>query len=467
MPSEKNYRKHSFLLQTTWVLTPEYVDIVDQVISARLMGGKLDASQFEARGSSTASGRTRPYAIVDGVAVIEAVGVMGKRMDMFSAWSGGISTQRLQLLIAEALDDPAVDAIVISVDSPGGAVDGIMQLGQWLTRIRAEKTKPLYCFADGQAASGGYLLAACCDKIFCESPATIGSMAVVACHYDRSVQDANNGVKRTFITSGKYKRMANDAEPLSQEGREYLQYFVDRYHGMFVELVVAGRGKDAETVGNLFADGRVWLAREALELGMIDGIKTLAETIEAARQAAMEDDMTLNEFAAKHPELHQELMAQANAAAKANYDAKLAEMKKVAIDEVAAESNRIFGLYTALHGDAKGKIFMKLSCTGTTAEQIEALGGLGFAREHGTLQAADQVPASTTGQQVLNQLVEGDQAQLKDTGAGGPTDFMGAVDMIVARERDAGRTCTRMAATKLAVREFPQLHEAYLNRQQG
>lgn len=73
--------------------------------------------------------------------------------------------------------------------------------------------------------------------------------------------------------------MASDAEPLSEKGEAYLQESIDRYHAMFIEMVAVGRGITPEVAQEKFGDGKVHLAAQALEIGMIDHIGTLAETI--------------------------------------------------------------------------------------------------------------------------------------------------------------------------------------------
>jgi signal peptide peptidase SppA len=441
---------NKFLTTTAWVLEPKTLEIVDQIISARLTGEVRDLEQIElALGRPMKNERPeKPYEVFDGVAVIQMIGVMGKRFDMFSAISGGVSTQRLQATLEDALTDPEILAVVMQIDSPGGTVDGTAELCDWLMENKG--LKPVHAYVDGQGCSGAYWLASCCDRITAFRTAQVGSISAVTCHYDRSGADSKAGIKRTFISSGEYKRMANDAEPLNEKGTAYLQGFIDRYHAMFIEAVAEGRGISPEDVQAKFGNGQVHLAAEALAIGMIDGIGTLPETIKAARDAAMEEEpMNREEFAAKHPELHAELMAEAQTKARA----ELADQVKTEGDAmIAAEQTRLFGLYGKLHGVEAGASFAKLAGSGMTVAQLEGLEACGFGMKGGGEQPGKEKGLK---EKILDSL-EKNSTELQAGGGGAPADFMAAVDAEVEKSR-----CTRIEAMKKVARTHPELHEAY------
>jgi hypothetical protein len=125
-------------------------------------------------------------------------------------------------------------------------------------------------------------------------------------HYDYSVADAMEGVKRTVITGGKYKRIASDEKPLSKEGQEYLQGMVDDYYALFVEGVAAARGTDPETVHERMADGRIFVGKKALKAGLIDQIGNFDDALALARAegGAMPKNITQAQLAEGNPELY-------------------------------------------------------------------------------------------------------------------------------------------------------------------
>lgn len=443
-----------FLMTTAWSLDHSMMAVVDAVLSAKINGEVRDLEKVAAESGVELKNKekNRPYKVVDGVAVISMNGVMGKRMGMFDSMSGGVSTQRIQMQIEDALTDPLIDALVLSVDSPGGTVDGTAELGDWLLKNRG--VKPIFAYADGNMASAAYWIGSACDEIYAYRSATIGSISVVVCHFDNSKKDKKTGIKRKFITSGEYKRIANDAEPLSEKGEAYLQHKVDLYHAMFIEAIATGRGLDPKQVQTKFGDGRTHLADAALEIGMIDHIGSLAETIEAARKAATEESpMNKAELAEKFPELHASLLAEGKASAE---EANKEQATKDGEALVAAERARTVGLYNKLHGADAAQGFEKIVASGMDAEQMDALEAVGFSAAAGKAPAAD--PEKGLKDEILENLRAGDDLTPGGSDSG-DTGFMALVESMVA---DKG--VTRSAAMQKIAAQNPKLHEDYLKQ---
>jgi signal peptide peptidase SppA len=446
---------NSFLTATIWVIEKSYLDIVDEVIRAKLEGRKRDLDEIEAAGGKRLHNERpdKPYEVYDGVAVIRAIGVIGKRMNLFSRYSGGVSTEFLQLLLEDALTDPAISAVVLAIDSPGGTVDGTVELADWMLANRG--IKPVYGYVDGTMASGALWIGSACDKIYGYRSTQGGSMGVVMCHYDRSGQDEKAGVKRTFITSGEYKRIANDAEPLSEQGKDYLQEKVDYFHSMFVEAVAAGRGLEPEEVQERFGNSRMFVAEEAKKIGMIDAIGSLAETIDAARAAAQEEgQMNKAEILVKFPVAAAEIMEDGRLQALADFEGRVAEQGDAL---VASEQERLIGLYGSLHGEEKQEAYKKLVDMGVTAEQLGVLGELGFSSAGESKEKGGENSAEA---KILAALEKGDAGVEPNGSQGGPTDFMAAVEAHM-QEHSCGKT----EAMKAISKKYPELHQAY--RQKG
>lgn len=450
---------NNFLTTTSWVVEPKTLEVIDQVLSAHLSGEARDQGEIQAaiakvqeqRGAPGPSSPPRAYQVEDGVAIIPLIGVMGKRFNLFSAISGGVSTEILQDMIEDALTDPEVEAVVLKVDSPGGTVDGTAELGDYLLRNRG--IKPLYAQVDGMCCSGALWVASACDRIYAYRTGQVGSLSAVTCHYDRSGADAKAGITRTFIVSGEYKRITADHQPLSGAGRDYLQGFIDRYHAMFVEAVAAGRGMTPEEVQARFGDGRIHLAGEALAIGMIDAIGDLPATINAARLAAREEgEMNKDEFQAKHPELYQQVLAEA--------EKDMAEQVTAAAAAALAkggeeERARLCGLYSKIHGEPSGAAFAQVAASGLTAEQLSGLETVGLTFGKKEIAAKDDTKGK-----ILEALVNGGDGQQVTAGAQGePPDFLAAVDAYIVEKR-----VTKVEAIKAVARLQPKLHEEYKNK---
>lgn len=222
--------------------------------------------------------KDRPaYEVTNGVAVIDISGVLVKGLSMFATIFNERSMPDIGRDFKSALLDPEVKSIVLAVDSPGGSVDGTHELVQEIREARGKK--PIITVADGIMASAAYWIGSAADAVYITGPTVeVGSIGIVAVHRDVSEQDRMAGEKYTEITAGKYKRMVSTHKPLSDEGREYLQERVDGIYRIFVESVASLRGTSIPRTIEM-ADGKIFMGQAAVDVGLVDGIKPLAEII--------------------------------------------------------------------------------------------------------------------------------------------------------------------------------------------
>jgi len=265
-----------------WAITPEMFSEVQSIYARHLRGEKIDLGALEARIGAPLPGATRGYDVTDsGVAIIPVDGVLAKRMTLLSQISGGTSMSILAGDIQQALDDPQVNTIIMNIDSPGGTVDGTQQLSDLIFNARG--TKPIIALADGTMASAAYWIGSAADEVYAASQTTtVGSIGVVATHRDVSGAEAAQGVKTTEIAAGKYKRIASQYAPLTQDGRQSIQDAVDYTYSIFVNDVARNRDTTADAVLADMADGRVFQGQQAVDAGLVDGIATLDQLISRA-----------------------------------------------------------------------------------------------------------------------------------------------------------------------------------------
>jgi capsid assembly protease len=283
-----------------WALHPAKLDEINAFIEARIADPSF--SFDVARGKSGNKAEDR-YEIRDGIAIIPVYGVIDKRANMFMEMSGGTSTELLKRDIRSALDDPKVDAILLDIDSPGGSVDGTKEVADFIFESRGQK--PIIAYGNGMMASAAYWIGSAADVIFANDTAMVGSIGVALTHYDRSAQDEQRGIKRTTIYSGKYKRIASDEKPLSDEGKEYLQGMTDTYYSIFVEGISRNRDAPIDLVLEKMADGKDFIGKQAKKAGLIDHIGTIGKALKMAQQKGKA--MDLKALTEKHPELYEEI----------------------------------------------------------------------------------------------------------------------------------------------------------------
>ena len=174
--------------------------------------------------------------------------------------------------INELIDDSSNKGIVIRVNSPGGSVYTSDELYEELMKYKSETKRPVYFYFQDQAASGGYYIAMAGDKIYANRNTWTGSIGVkTGTLYDvRGLLD-KLGIKTNTITSGRNKAMGSMTTELTDEQREILQSLIDEAYNQFVRIVAKGRNMSESRVREI-ADGRVYSASQAKELGLIDGV---------------------------------------------------------------------------------------------------------------------------------------------------------------------------------------------------
>ncbi|MCL6566742.1 MAG: S49 family peptidase [Acidobacteriia bacterium] len=263
------------LLGKPWGIVPDVLRHIEQVADAYLRGG---ASLPEARLVQAQSGGGRGFDLVNGVAVMPVTGVLVKRSTILGFFFAEAVTESLAADFKAALADPKVNAVLLHIDSPGGMVDGVESLASLIHRARGRK--PVVTLIDGLGASAAYWLASAADRVFITGETTqVGSIGVVATHIDRSKADERRGVKVTEIVAGRYKRVASERSPLSDEGRAMLQDVVDRIYSVFAQAVARHRRIAVEHV--VATEGRIFIGKQAIEAGLVDGTATLDRLLEA------------------------------------------------------------------------------------------------------------------------------------------------------------------------------------------
>jgi capsid assembly protease len=273
----------SQVVSTPWAILPAKLQAIMEMLAFVAAGGEYTAEAVrerigaEAQAERAAAAAARAEAAGRAIAIIPIVGTLVQRAGMMEQTSGAVSTEQISRALRAALADNTVGSIILDMDSPGGAVNGIPELAEEIYRAREQK--PILAVANTLAASAAYWLATAAGELSVSPSAEVGSIGVFAVHQDVSKAAEIEGVKTSYISAGKYKTEANPYEPLGDEARAAIQARVDDYYGMFTKGVARGRGVPLEQVRNGFGEGRVVGARQAVELGMADRVETIDEVI--------------------------------------------------------------------------------------------------------------------------------------------------------------------------------------------
>lgn len=314
------------IVNAPWAIVPDRLKEIKAIYETHLKGEKIDLKPIEAALGRPLNSQAQGYEVIDGVAVISVEGVIAKRMNLFTQISGGTSTELLARDFKSAIDDPNVEAIVLSIDSPGGVVDGTADLAELIYKARGEK--PVFAFTNGMMCSAAYWIGSAAEKVFISNNTTaVGSIGVVATHTDVSKLEEKTGVKTTEVYAGRYKRIASQYAPLTDEGRQSIQERVDYIYSVFMSAVAEHRGVAIEKALEM-ADGKIFSGKQSIEAGLVDGVSTLDALIASLKsgggpdrnkanslsqegtmagedkKAAEAVTITAEHIAEKHPEIH-------------------------------------------------------------------------------------------------------------------------------------------------------------------
>ena len=145
--------------------------------------------------------------------MIQVEGTLVQKLGTLRPYSGMTGYDGIRQNFLEALSDPAVEAIVLDIDSPGGEVAGCFDLVDTIYAARGEK--PIWSVLSESAYSAGYAIASAADRIVVPRTGGTGSIGVISMHVDWSQALTEAGVKVTFITYGERKADGHPEIPLS------------------------------------------------------------------------------------------------------------------------------------------------------------------------------------------------------------------------------------------------------------
>jgi len=229
---------------------------------ASLIGGELTERERD-RG-------TRPYPLIDGIAVIEIAGTLVHRGAWIGQSSGITSYEGIAAQIDAALADTAVRGIALEIDSFGGEVAGAFDLADRIRAARAQK--PVHAFVAEHALSAGYILASQASHITLPRTGAVGSIGVVVLHSEMSGMLDQKGINVTLIHAGEHKVDANPYEPLPEDVQNQIQSELESLRTLFAQTVAKGRGKLLGVDGALETEAAVFRGVEAVTAGLADAV---------------------------------------------------------------------------------------------------------------------------------------------------------------------------------------------------
>jgi len=216
---------------------------------------------------------------------------------MISGGRGGGSllggeTPASSVLICDQLyrarDDDSVKAVLLRVNSPGGAAAASDEIYRAVLAVR-EAGKPVVVSMGDVAASGGYYISAAADYIFANGATLTGSIGVIFNLLNWEEAAAKIGVKDITLTAGEYKDVGSPWRGMTDDERALLTELMTEVHEQFITAVSDGRENMTEDDVRAVATGMVYTGESALEVGLVDGLGGLHAAEDKARELAAVD----------------------------------------------------------------------------------------------------------------------------------------------------------------------------------
>jgi len=210
----------------------------------------------------------RGYEVAGGVAIIPVQGTLVQKLGTLRPYSGMTGYDGIRANLSMALNDDAVRAIALDIDSPGGEVAGCFDLVDAIYRSRGDK--PIHAILSESAYSAAYAVASACDKIYVPRTGGTGSVGVICMHVDFSKALTASGIAVTMIHYGARKADGHSEIPLSKEALDHYQSDIDAMGELFVETVARNRGMSASAVRN--TEAGTFLGAAGVKIGFADAV---------------------------------------------------------------------------------------------------------------------------------------------------------------------------------------------------
>jgi len=210
--------------------------------------------------------------VSEGVGIITVKGPMIPETGFFSYIFGMTGYDAIAQAVVMAIEDENIKRVLLNIDSPGGAANGIQSLGR--TIKQASQIKAVDSFSSSRALSAGFWLAATGEHIYGDSLSEFGSIGAVLTLTSHAKQLRDEGIDIKVLRAGKDKAPYHPAEPISEKVMKVEQKKLDYMHSVFVNGVLEARPSLSGVPRSKWAEGGTFFSPEAIEIGMIDGPMT-------------------------------------------------------------------------------------------------------------------------------------------------------------------------------------------------
>lgn len=210
------------------------------------------------------------------VAVFRLDGVIGKA----GALKSGLTLSSLNKLIEKMFKIEHLDAVCLSINSPGGAPVQAELITNRIVELAKIKEVPVYSFVEDVAASGGYWLACAGEKIYASQSSIIGSIGVISSGFGFHEAIAKLGIERRVYTEGNSKSVLDPFQPAKKSDIKIINKIQKEIHQHFINTVKEQRAGRLTQSDDILFNGEFWSGQIAVDYGLVDGIEDLYSFIQ-------------------------------------------------------------------------------------------------------------------------------------------------------------------------------------------
>lgn len=256
-------------LAVQWANQALHLNIVNLTVSGS-QPKVMDDDLGGAVQMASASDRRRAVVADTGLDIIPVSGILVSRSAHMNPCETMTSYEGLRSSILQSVADPAIEHIILDIDSTGGSATGAFELANDI-RV-ATKQKPITAIVNFSAFSGGYLIAAAASNVIVSQTSGVGSIGVIAKHLDVSKRDEQQGIKVTSVFAGERKNDLTPHEPLSDQSLERLTSEVRANYEQFVDTIARFRGLTTQAIRDTQAG--LFFGVNGVKVGLADSVET-------------------------------------------------------------------------------------------------------------------------------------------------------------------------------------------------
>lgn len=212
------------------------------------------------------------------VGIIHVKGSLSNEYSIWNRFFGVVSYDEIRDAAHSLAMDEDIDSILLEINTGGGSAHGISELSDFLRDIDT-KVKPIEAHTSMYTFSAGMWLASSARKITANRVAEQGSVGVIITMASYSEMYKKAGIEVKIVRAGKFKALANPAEPISEESIKEAESKAEKLYGFFIDAMVRGRPQLSAATKDAWAEGKTFFSEESIQLGLIDEIQTFDNVV--------------------------------------------------------------------------------------------------------------------------------------------------------------------------------------------